>query len=214
VWLKVLLSRHKGQESGALAKGSAWRRTARRRADLVTFAMVMTIFLGTAAASDQNAAIGGPFALIDQNGRHVTDVDFRGKFMLIYFGYTSCPDVCPTALFAIGQAMTQLSPDERKQVTPIFVTVDPERDTQKVLADYVANFSPDLVGLTGSPNAVQAVEREYHVYAKKHSETDGSYSVDHTSIIYLIDRGGRYRAILTADSTAAQIVDGLRKLFR
>jgi cytochrome oxidase Cu insertion factor (SCO1/SenC/PrrC family) len=166
-----------------------------------------------AAAGDQNAAIGGPFALIDQNGHQVADADFRGKFMLIYFGYTSCPDVCPTTLFAIGQAMAQLAPDERKQVVPIFITVDPERDTQKVLADYVAYFSPELVGLTGLLDAVQAVEREYHVYAKKHLTADGSYSVDHSSIIYLIDRAGKYRATLTADSTPAQIVDGLRKLF-
>jgi protein SCO1/2 len=173
----------------------------------------MMAFLGVAAAGDQNAAIGGPFALVDQNGRQVTDADFRGKLMLIYFGYTYCPDVCPTALFTIGEAISHLAPDERKQVTPIFITVDPERDTRKVLADYVTSFSPDLVGLTGSTDAVQAVEREYHVYAKKHPETDGSYSVDHSSIIYLIDRAGKFRAVLTADSTAAQIVDGLRKLF-
>jgi protein SCO1/2 len=176
--------------------------------------MAIMAFLGAAAADEQSAAaIGGPFTLVDQNGRHVTDPDFRGKLMLIYFGYTSCPDVCPTALFTIGEAINHLSPDERKQVTPIFITIDPERDTQKVLADYVTSFSSDLVGLTGSTDAVQAVEREYHVYAKKHPETDGSYSVDHSSIIYLIDRAGKFRAVLTADSTAAQIVNGLRKLF-
>ena len=98
-------------------------------------------------------------------------------------------------------------------MAPVFITVDPEHDTQKVLADYVTNFSPDLVGLTGPPEAVQAVEREYHVYAKKRLEDDGSYSVDRSSIIYLIDGVGKFRAILTADSTDAQIANGLRKLF-
>jgi protein SCO1/2 len=180
---------------------------------LAIIATIVTALPCLAWAGDESAGIGGPFALIDQNGRHVTDADFRGKFMLIYFGYTFCPDACPTTLLAIGQAMIRLTPDERKRVAPIFITVDPERDTQKVLADYVANFSPDLVGLTGPPEAVQAVEHEYHVYAKKRLEADGSYSMDHSSIIYLIDGAGRFRASLTADSTDAQIADGLRKLF-
>jgi protein SCO1 len=202
VWLKVLLGQHITATSGTLKDVCL--------AIIATFMMALS---GVAVARGLGAGMGGPFALIDQNGRHVTDADFRGKLMLIYFGYTYCPDACPTTLFAIGQAMVRLTPDERKRVAPIFITVDPERDTQKVLADYVANFSPDLVGLTGPPEAVQAVEREYHVYAKKHLEADGSYSVDHSSIIYLIDGAGKFRAILTADSTDAQIADGLRKLF-
>src|ERR1700728_2293274 len=199
------------KESGTRAEGHVSRRRARNGAYLSIIASFLVALLRIAAAGDQNA-IGGAFALIDQNGRQVSDADFRGKLLLVYFGYTFCPNVCPTTLFTIGQAMDRLTPDERKQVAAIFITVDPERDTQQVLADYVANFSPDLVGLTGSLNAVQAVEHEYHVYAKKHPEADGSYSVDHSSIIYLVDRTGKYRAILTAESTAAQIADGLRKL--
>jgi protein SCO1 len=194
-------------------KGHPLWRIAMKDVCLSIIATFMMTLSGVAVAGDQSAGMGGPFALIDQNGRHVTDADFRGKFMLIYFGYTYCPDACPTTLFAIGQAMVRLTPDERKRVAPIFITVDPERDTQKVLADYVASFSPDLVGLTGPAEAVQAVEREYHVYAKKRLEADGSYSMDHSSIIYLIDGAGRFRASLTADSTDAQIADGLRKLF-
>jgi protein SCO1 len=194
-------------------KGHPLWRIAMKDVCLAIIATIMMALSGVAVAGDQSPGMGGPFALIDQNGRHVTDADFRGKLMLIYFGYTYCPDACPTTLFAIGQAMVRLTPDERKRVAPIFITVDPERDTQKVLADYVANFSPDLVGLTGPPEAVQAVEREYHVYAKKRLEDDGSYSVDRSSIIYLIDGVGKFRAILTADSTDAQIADGLRKLF-
>jgi cytochrome oxidase Cu insertion factor (SCO1/SenC/PrrC family) len=153
-----------------------WRMTM-KDVCLAIIASIMMVLSGVAAAGDQSAGLGGPFALIDQNGRHVTDADFRGKLMLIYFGYTYCPDACPTTLFAIGQAMVRLTPDERKRVAPIFITVDPERDTQKVLADYVASFSPDLVGLTGPAEAVQAVERGYHVYAKKRLEADGSYSM-------------------------------------
>jgi protein SCO1/2 len=96
-------------------------------------------------------------------------------------------------------------------VAPIFITVDPERDTEKVMGDYVANFAPDMVGLTGKLDAVEKVEHEYHVYAKKHPEVDGSYSMDHSSIVYLMDRDGKYRAIFSGETTAAQIVDGLKK---
>ncbi len=165
-----------------------------------------------AAMHEQTAAIGGPFALTDQQGHTVTDTDFRGKVMMVYFGYTFCPDVCPTTLGTIGTALDQLSPGERKQVASIFITVDPERDTPKILADYVANFAPDLVGLSGSAGAVQKMEREHHVYTKKHPEADGSYSMDHSSIIYLMDRDGRFRSILSGEVTATQVADGLRKI--
>ena len=164
-----------------------------------------------AAVDSGSTAIGGPFALTDQHGAPVTDADFKGKLMLVYFGYTFCPDVCPTTLATIGTALDKLSPEQRKQVAPIFITVDPERDTQKVLGDYVANFAPDMLGLTGPVEAVEKVEREYHVYAKKHPETDGTYSMDHSSIVYLMDRDGKYRAIFSGEVNPAQIVDGLKK---
>jgi len=180
---------------------------------LAAVAVVAIVALPRIAAMRAGApAIGGPFALIDQRGRAVTEADFRGRVMVVYFGYTYCPDVCPTTLGVIGRALDQLSPDERKQVAPIFITVDPERDTPKALADYVANFAPDLVGLTGAPDAVQKVEREYHVFAAKHPEAGGSYSMDHSSIVYLMDRDGRFRAILAGEITAAQVADGVRKL--
>jgi cytochrome oxidase Cu insertion factor (SCO1/SenC/PrrC family) len=142
-------------------KGHALWRMAMKDVCLAIIASIMMALSGVAVAGDQSAGMGGPFELVDQYGRRVTDADFRGRLMLIYFGYTFCPDACPTTLFAIGQAMVRLTSDERKRVAPIFITVDPERDTQKVLADYVASFSPDLVGLAGPPEAVQAVEREY-----------------------------------------------------
>ncbi len=156
-------------------------------------------------------SVGGPFALVDGHGKTITDADFHGKLMLVYFGYTFCPDVCPTTLGVIGQALDKLTPDERKKVAPVFITVDPERDTSKVVGEYVANFSADMVGLTGSPDAVEKVEREYHVYAKKHPEADGSYSMDHSSIIYLMGPDGRFRGILSGEVTTAQVVDGIRK---
>jgi cytochrome oxidase Cu insertion factor (SCO1/SenC/PrrC family) len=128
------------KESGRRVEGHVPRRRASSGAYLSIIALFLVAMLRIAAAGDQNAAIGGPFALIDQTGRQVSDADFRGKLLLVYFGYTFCPNVCPTTLFTIGQAMDRLTPDERKQVAAIFITVDPERDTQKVLAEYVANF--------------------------------------------------------------------------
>ncbi len=163
------------------------------------------------AMNGDKPAIGGPFALIDPQGKTVTDADFRGRVMIVYFGYTFCPDVCPTTLGLLGQALDKLSPDERKQVAPIFITVDPERDTPQVMGSYVVNFAPDLIGLTGTPDSIAAATRAYHVYAKKHPEPDGSYSMDHSSIIYLMGRDGSYRAILSGEVSVAQMVDGIKK---
>jgi protein SCO1/2 len=163
------------------------------------------------SADRDGPGLGGPFALVDQHGAAVTEASFKGRWMLVYFGYTYCPDVCPTTLATIGRALDMLPADARKQVAPIFITVDPERDTAKVMGDYVANFAPDLVGLTGPLPAIEKVEHEYHVYAKKHPEADGSYSMDHSSIVYLMDPGGRYRAIFSGETTAAQMADGLKK---
>ena len=174
-------------------------------------AIVVAVVVVMPRLNTASAGIGGPFALQDKSGKTITDKDFRGKLMLVYFGYTYCPDVCPTTLGVMGQALDKLTPDERKQVAALFITVDPERDTQKVVGDYAANFAPDLVGLTGAPEAVQSVEREYHVYAKKHEEKDGSYSMDHSSIIYVMGKDGGYRSILSGEVTIAQLVDGIRK---
>ena len=180
----------------------------------VAIALALAIALPRIIAADRDGpGIGGPFALIDQHDRPVTDQSFKGRWMLIYFGYTYCPDVCPTTLAVIGQALDKLPPDQRKQIAPIFITVDPERDTPKVMGDYVVNFAPDMVGLTGPLEAVEKAEHEYKVYAKKHAEADGSYSMDHSSIVYLMDPDGRYREIFSGEVNAAQMADGLKKLF-
>ncbi len=163
-------------------------------------------------SSGQGPAIGGPFRLIDQTGKTVTDADYRGKLMLVYFGYTFCPDVCPTTLGAMAQAYDQLSPAQRDQVVPIFITVDPERDTVDQMASYVANFSPALVGLTGSPDEVKPVLQEYRVYAAKAEGNGPNYSVDHSSIIYLMDKNGKFSTHFDGNASPPQIAEGVKKL--
>ena len=143
------------------------------------------------------AAIGGPFTLVDQNGKTRTDRDFRGKLMLVYFGYTYCPDVCPTALQVMSVALDLLGKDA-KEVVPIFITIDPERDTVPVMRDYVKNFHPGMVGLTGSPAAIRQAAKAYRVYYRKAESGSGGgagtkdYLMDHSSVVLLMDREGRY----------------------
>ncbi len=143
---------------------------------------------GSAVAS---SAIGGPFRLTDQNGRTVTDQDLKGRPFLVFFGYTHCPDVCPTTLFDVSEIFTRLGPDADR-VGALFVTVDPERDTPATLKDYMASFDPHLRGLTGDPAAVAATEKAYRVYSKKVPLDEGDYAMDHTSIVYLMDKDGQF----------------------
>ncbi len=156
------------------------------------------------------AQIGGPFKLIDQNGVERTDQDFRGKLMLVYFGYTFCPDVCPTELTVITTALDQLGADAA-QVAPIFITVDPERDTAKVMKDYVAQFSDRLIGLTGSERDIAAAAKAYRVYYAKAPGADGSpYLMDHTSLIYLMGRDGHFLKHFTPNGKAEDIAAAIR----
>jgi cytochrome oxidase Cu insertion factor (SCO1/SenC/PrrC family) len=141
-------------------------------------------------------AIGGPVTLTDQSGKAVTDVDYRGRWMLVYFGYTFCPDVCPTELSTIASALDRLGPDAAK-IAPIFITIDPDRDTPAVLADYVKLFDKRLIGLTGTPEQIHDVARAYRVYyAKVTPKTSSSYLMDHSSFAYLMSPDGRFRALL------------------
>ena len=137
------------------------------------------------------SAIGGPFSLIDQDGRPVTDKDLRGRPFLVFFGFTHCPDVCPTALFEISEVLGKLGP-EAQRVSALFVTVDPERDTPAQMKDYLSSFNPRLVGLTGDPAAIAAVAKEYRVYVKKVPLDHGDYTMDHTALVYLMDKDGRF----------------------
>lgn len=139
------------------------------------------------------AAIGGPFSLIDQYGHTRNDKDFAGRYMLIYFGYTNCPDVCPTTLSVIADAMDKLG-DDAKKVVPIFITVDPARDTPKALKSYMAAFGPEFVGLTGPMPSIKLVTKEYRVYFKAHKPVNGMYAVDHSNTIYLMGPDGHFIA--------------------
>ena len=180
-----------------------------RRLVIVLWAVVFVVVLGigarlylmsgddmdvVTAAPPSAAALGGPFTLLDHRGATVTDKDFRGRWMLIYFGYTFCPDVCPTSLGVMAEAMDLLG-DRGEAVVPLFISVDPARDTPAHLADYVTNFHPRMVGLTGTPEQVAATAKAYRVYYARGESTgdDGKdYLVDHTSIVYLIDPEGRF----------------------
>lgn len=138
--------------------------------------------------------IGGPFTLTDHTGKRVTDQDFRGKYMLVYFGYTFCPDVCPTALSTMGDALDRLSPEELDKLVPIFVSVDHERDTVEALASYVPNFHDKLIGMTGTAEEIKSTARVYKAYYAKVNEDDpdGNYLMDHSSITYLMGPDGQY----------------------
>jgi protein SCO1/2 len=138
----------------------------------------------------QAAAIGGPFQLNDQDGRTVTERDLLGKPSLVFFGFTHCPDVCPTTLFDMSQVLRALGPDADR-TRAFFITVDPERDTQSVLKDYLSSFDPHITGLTGDLPAITAVAKEYRAYFKKVT-IDGGYTMDHTAITYLMDKDGRF----------------------
>ena len=162
---------------------------------------------GTLLAS----AIGGPFRLVDQNGKTVTDADLKGKWSLIYFGYTHCPDACPTALNDISIALDELGP-KRAEVRPVFITVDPERDTSQVLKSYVTAFDAPILALTGTPEEIAQAAKGYRVYYAKHPEAGGDYSMDHSSVIYVMDPQGRFTASFTHQSTPEEIAERLKKL--
>jgi protein SCO1/2 len=162
---------------------------------------------GTVLAS----AIGGPFQLVDQNGKTVTDADLKGKWSLIYFGYTHCPDACPTALNDISIALSELGP-KRDAVRPVFITVDPERDTPDALKAYVTSFDAPILALTGTAEQVAKAAKGYRVYYAKHPEAGGDYSMDHSSVIYVMDPEGRFTASFTHESAPEQISERLKKL--
>ena len=160
-------------------------------ASLVVGLLIMFWAMGGVSKVAQPAAIGGPFQLTDQNGKAVTDKSLKGKPTLIFFGYTHCPDVCPTSLFEISEVLRAMGKDADK-VNAIFISVDPERDTPATMKDYLSSFDPHLQGLSGDPAETARVITSYRVYAKKVPTKDGDYTMDHTALIYLMDREGRF----------------------
>ena len=192
------------------------------------FLIALLLFAGNAASADDtlpdqftaarmmddlmygHGTVGGPFTLTDQNGHKRSDSDFRGKLMIVYFGYTFCPDVCPADLMAITQALHALGP-AANGVQPVFITLDPERDT-KVLAEYVRAFHKSLIGLTGSPEEVRKVANAYKAfYAKVPGVRDGDYAIDHTGVIYLMGRNGEYLGFMPPQTGPEKLTEILRK---
>ena len=162
-------------------------------AGLVLCLGAITLIAGTNFSTKALAPvqIGGPFRLIDQNGKAVTDQDMKGKPFLVFFGFTHCPDVCPTTLFDVSEVMRSLGPDADRTAA-LFITVDPERDTPTSMKDYLGSFDPHLRGLTGDVDALAKVAKEYRVYYKKVPLDGGDYTMDHTAIVYLMDKDGHF----------------------
>jgi protein SCO1 len=159
-------------------------------------------------------ALGGPFTLTAIDGRTVTDQTYRGKWVLIYFGYTSCPDACPTALNNMGVALDRLGA-EASRLQPIFVTVDPKRDKREVLAEYLKSFDPRIVALTGTEDEIAAVAMKYHLYVSAHPvSSDGNYLVDHSGYFYLLNPDATFVNILHGDLSGDEMAARLRDLMR
>lgn len=190
---------------------------------LVPFAVPVTIVVALAACQPAateapplaGAKIGGPFTLTDQNGRTVTDRDFAGRYRIMYFGYTFCPDVCPTDAAAIGKGLAMLDasdPALAKRIVPVFVSVDPDRDTPAVLKSFVASFHPRMVGLTGTPAQIAAISKAYAVFAGKgEAQPGGGYLVNHSRTTYLMDPDGKPLALLPSDKGPQAVADEIRR---
>ncbi|WP_374942878.1 SCO family protein [Sphingomonas sp.] len=166
----------------------------------------------------EGARIGGAFALVDQDGRTVTDRSFAGKYRLMYFGYTFCPDVCPVDMQNVGAGMRLLEksdPGLAARVVPVFVTVDPARDTPAVLKQFVRAFHPRMIGLTGSQTAIDAAEKVYAIYARKGAiSPGGGYMMDHNNPVYLMDPAGKPVALIPADQNPQAVADEIAKWAR
>ncbi|MBV8838358.1 MAG: SCO family protein [Alphaproteobacteria bacterium] len=221
----------RAREAGAAGRprGPRWRRGLRRARPLVLAALLLGALSPARAADDASTPspealigallhnrgpIGAPFDLIDQSGQRRTDADFRGKVVLIYFGYTHCPDVCPMELQSLSTAVDLLGA-EAGAVQPVFITIDPERDTPAHLADYVTSFHPRLVALTGASSAIRQVALAYKVYFARSSATQGDdYTVDHTGFVYLVGKDGRYRRFLEPGTPPEKIAAAVRAELR
>jgi protein SCO1/2 len=178
---------------------------------VVCFGVVLTLSGRLSApVAQQVATIGGPFKLVDQNGQPLSDQDVKGQPFLVFFGFTHCPDVCPTALFEVSQVLRALGP-EADHTRALFITVDPERDTPSVMKDYLSSFDPHFSGLTGDPAAIAAVAKAYRVYYKKVPLEQGDYTMDHTAIVYLMDKSGHFVAPFNLKRPAEAAAADLRR---
>jgi protein SCO1/2 len=173
---------------------------------------------GSFSAQDRGSlgvpSIGGPFALVNQDGKAVTEADYRGRFMLIYFGYTFCPDVCPTGLANIAAAIDMLPEARRGEVQPIFITIDPARDTVALMKEYVPQFHPALVGLTGTADQIAVAAKAYRVYYRKNDQTKDqeNYLMDHAAVMYLMGKDGKFVTHFTHETPPEKIAEKLKQL--
>ena len=172
--------------------------------------LIMLWALGGLRTVTAPAAIGGPFQLPDQAGQTVTEKDLKGRPTLIFFGFTHCPDVCPTALFEISEVLKAMG-EAADRVNAYFVSVDPERDTVAAMKDYLSSFDPRLKGLTGDPQAVAKMLSAYRVYSRKVPLKDGDYTMDHTALVYLMDRDGNFVAPFNLKRTPEEAATDLKR---
>ncbi|MGJ4914497.1 SCO family protein [Bradyrhizobium sp. SZCCHNR1015] len=179
-------------------------------ASLVIGLSLMFLVMGGGRNIAAPAAIGGPFQLTDQSGAVVTEKSLEGRPTLIFFGFTHCPDVCPTSLFEISEVLRAMGKDA-DSVNAYFISVDPERDNPAAMKDYLSSFDPHLKGLTGDPEVLAKVLTEYRVYAKKVPLKDGDYTMDHTALVYLMDRNGRFVAPFNLKRTPEEAAADLKK---
>jgi cytochrome oxidase Cu insertion factor (SCO1/SenC/PrrC family) len=187
----------------AVAAGTLWH-----LGDLRAQRGVQTISTG------EQVTIGGPFRLTDQNKMVRTEKDFQGKYMLVFFGYTYCPDVCPTTLAVMADALEKIG-SLADRVRPVFITVDPQRDTPEKIKSYLASFGPRFVGLTGSVSDIAAVAKEYRVYYREHAaENGGEYTVDHSGVVYLMDPNGMFVANYSLETSPDMLAADLIKRMR
>ncbi len=169
------------------------------------------LWLFGGAAGEGTARIGGAFRLVSGDGEVLTEKSFPGKYLLIYFGYTSCPDVCPTALADIARALTRLGP-LASRVQALFITVDPQHDTPMLVGKYAAQFSPAIIGLSGTAAEIGAIEKEYRVSVAMAPGPGGGYSVEHTAALYLMAPDGRFVTALRAEEGGAELAAAIRKI--
>jgi protein SCO1/2 len=180
---------------------------------VLCFAVVLLVTgRGAGPVIATQSAVGGPFRLVDQDGKTITDENLKGRPFLVFFGFTHCPEVCPTALFEISEIFNKLGPDAEK-VNALFVTVDPERDTPEKLKEYLSSFNPRLIGVGGDADALAAVAKAYRVYYKKVPLKDGDYTMDHTAIVYLMDRSGQFVAPFSLKRRPEDAAADLRRYF-
>jgi protein SCO1/2 len=179
---------------------------------VLCFAVILLVSGRAPQTIIQRADVGGPFTLENQDGKTITEKDFLGRPFLVFFGFTHCPEICPTALFEISQVLQALGKDADR-VGALFITVDPERDTAQVLKDYLSNFDPHLQAATGDPEAIAQVAKRYRAYYKKVPLKDGGYTMDHIAIVYLMDKQGNFVAPFSLKRTPQASADELRKYF-